>query len=321
MDNASAKLADRLFKHEQALGWDDARFVLAVQRTGSLTGAAARLKISHPTVFRRIRDIELAFGVRLFERSRAGYVATAAGDAVAEVAAEMEARFLALERRLQGADLRPAGNVRITTTDTLLASFLPGVLRELRERFPEITLELTSSNTPLDLSRREADVAIRPGGEPPEYLVGRKLGEIASAIYTARGGPAPADLHAASWIAPDDSLSHLASYRWIREAGLLERVALRANSLLHVCHAVRAGLGIGILPCYLGDHTPGLRRLGRPLPELTSPFWLLTHPDLRRVVRIRAVMEWIPKLVRPYRGLLVGRAQGLAATSASGPRR
>ena len=284
--------------------------MLAVQRAGSLTGAATHLGISHPTVFRRVRDLEEAFGVRLFERSRAGYAATAAGEAIAAAAAEMEVRFTALERRLHGADLRPAGSVRITTTDTLLATLLPGVLRAFRDRFPEITLELVGATAPLDLSRREADVAIRPGGEPPPYLVGRKLGEIASAIYAARGGPTPARLlETASWIAPDDSLSHLASYQWIQtqHAG---RVAVRSNSLLHICHAIRAGLGIGILPCYLGDQTPGLRRLGHPLPELASPFWLLTHPDLRRVVRIRALMEWIPRLLKPHRALLAGRSRG-----------
>lgn len=296
-----------MFTNEQRLDWDDARFVLAVRRAGSLTGAAAHLGISHPTVFRRVRDLEEAFGVRLFERSRAGYAATAAGEEIASVAEEMEVKFTALERRLQGADLRPAGNVRITTTDTLLATVLPGVLRAFRDRFPEITLELVGATAPLDLSRREADVAIRPGGEPPSYLVGRKLGEIAAAIYAVRGGPTPV-LEAASWVAPDDSLSHLASYQWI-QTHHARRVVVRSNSLLHISHAIRAGLGVGILPCYLGDHAPGLRRLGRPLPELASPFWLLTHPDLRRVVRIRAVMEWIPRLLKPHKAMLSGRAR------------
>lgn len=292
---------------EQRLLWDDARVVLAVRRAGSLTGAAAQLRVSHPTVFRRVRDIEAAFGVRLFERSRTGYVATPAGEAIADTAAAMEEQFIALERRLHGQDHRPAGSVRLTTTDTLMASFLPPLLQQFRARFPEITVELTTANARLDLSRREADVALRASSEPPSYLVGRKLGDIASAVYRARSSPQPRTLATATWVAPGDGLSHLASYRWLADAGLTARVALRADSLVDLCHSIRAGVGIGILPCYLGDSMPDLRRAGAPLPALTSPFWILTHPDLQRVTRIRAVMETFPELLKPLRDLLAGR--------------
>jgi DNA-binding transcriptional LysR family regulator len=305
VNTASAIRASGSFRNEQRLVWDDARIVLAVRRAGSLTGAAAQLGVSHPTVFRRIRDVETGFGVRLFERSRSGYVATAAGEAVAEAAAAMEEQFIALERRLHGADLRPAGSVRITTADTVMASFLPALLHQLCARFPEIKLEVSTSNVPFDLSRREADVALRFGSEPPSYLVGRRLGEVASAVYRARRPAAPPRLADAPWVGPGDGLSHLASYRWIADAGFAARIALRANSFVDICHAIRAG--IGILPCYLGDSDPALRRIGAPLPALSSPFWILTHPDLQRVVRIRAVMETLPALIDPLRDLLAGR--------------
>jgi DNA-binding transcriptional LysR family regulator len=230
-----------------------------------------------------------------------------AGEAIAEAAAAMEERFVALERRLHGEDLRPAGSVRLTTTDTLMASFLPPLLQQFCARFPEITLELTTANARVDLSRREADVALRSGSEPPSYLVGRKLGEIASAVYRARRFPQPRSLAAAPWVAPGDSLSHLGSYRWLLDAGLAGRIALRANSLVDICQAIRAGVGVGIVPCYLGDSMPDLRRAGAPLPALTSPFWILTHPDLQRVTRIRAVMETLPALLHSLRDLLAGR--------------
>jgi DNA-binding transcriptional LysR family regulator len=305
VNNASAIAASGAFKNEQLLVWDDARIVLAVRRAGSLTAAAAQLGLSHPTVFRRIRDVEAEFGVRLFERSRSGYVATAAGEAVAETAAAMEERFIALERRLQGADLRPAGSVRITTADTLMASFLPPLLHQLCARFPEIKLEVSTGNAPFDLSRREADVALRFGSKPPSYLVGRRLGEVASAVYRARRLAVPR-LADAPWVSPGDGLSHLASYRWIADAGFAAHIALRASSFVDISHAIRAGIGVGILPCYLGDSDPELRRVGTPLPALSSPFWILTHPDLQRVVRIRAVMETLPALIDPLRDLLAG---------------
>lgn len=293
---------------EHTLPWDDLWLVLAVGESGSLTGAAARLGVSHPTVFRRVNRIEARLGVRLFERARDGYGLTPAGEEVVALATRMAAEVTELERRLAGRDLRPSGIVRLTTTDTLMLGPLPPLIAELRRREPAITLEISTTNAFLSLSRREADIALRPAAAPPAPLVGRKLSAIATAIYAPRDrGPVdPADLAGQDWVLPDDSLSALPAALWAAERRLDRRAAFRANSLLALRAAAAEGLGLTILPCYVGDAEPRLARVGAPLPELASELWLLAHPDLRRVGRIRAVLDGLAALIAPLRPLFAG---------------
>jgi DNA-binding transcriptional LysR family regulator len=295
------------FTAEQPASWDDLRVVLAVSRAGSLSGAARALRLSHPTVFRRVRQIEARLGVRLFDRARDGYALTPAGEEMAALAGRLAGEVEALERRLAGRDLRPSGTVRVTTTDTLLFGPLGPLLAGFRAAHPEITLDIAAANAMFALSRREADVAIRPSREAPESLVGRRIAGVAAAIYCAAGTAAPADLGAVDWVVPDDSLSSLPLARWLAEQRYDRRVALRANSLLALRDAARAGLGLALLPCYVGDPEPGLARVGAPIAALESALWLLTHPDLRRVARIRAVMDGMGELLQKLRPLFEGR--------------
>lgn len=164
------------------------------------------------------------------------------------------------------------------------------------------------ANAFLSLSKREADIALRPAADPPAPLVGRKLSVIATAIYAPRGhGPVdPGDLATQDWVLPDDSLSALPAALWAAERRLDRRAAFRANSLLALRAAAAAGLGLAILPCYVGDTEPQLVRVGDPLGELAAELWLLTHPDLRRVARIRAVLDGLAALIGPLRPLFAG---------------
>jgi len=296
--------------NEQALGWDDYRVVLAIGRAGSLNGAAKTLAISHPTVFRRINAIERALGVRLFDRARDGYAPTPAGEDVVAVAIDLEARIDALERQIAGRDERPAGTVRIATTDTLLAGPLPPLVAAFRARNPQIVLEFAAGNSLANLSRREADVALRPSGDPPENLVGRKLARIAFAVYRARS-QRRADPETDAWVVPDDSLSHLRMARWLAERGHDRRASLRANGLVALRDAAAQGMGLCLLPCYLGDLSPALARVGEPIAELENELWLLTHPDLRRVAQLVEHGAHARDALVARRDLFEGRA-GLA---------
>jgi DNA-binding transcriptional LysR family regulator len=302
--------------NEQLPDWDDLRLVLAVARAGSLVGAARSLGISHPTVFRRVNRIEGRLGVRLFERARDGYALTAAGEELTTLAGRMDGEIAALERRLAGRDLRPAGSVRVTTTDTLLLGLLTPLFAAFRRRHPEITLEVAAANSFFNLSRREADVAIRPSRDPPDPLVGRKIADIATAVYRPRRSPelADDDLARRDWVIPDDSLSHLPIARWLADRRLEGRAVYRANSLVALLDAARNGLGLVVLPCYVGDREPAVARVGAPREELRSELWLLTHPDLRRVARIRAFLDAMAELLQPLRPLFEGRP-------VAGPRR
>ena len=246
--------------------------------------------MNHSSAFRRLEALERQLGVRLFERGRSGYAATPAGEAAVTTARRLIDELESLHSRLSGEDMRPHGVVRLTTTDTLV-DFLGPMLGAFSTEHPEITIELVVSNAFFLLSRRDADIALRPSADVPEHLVGRRLSTLATALY---GAPAQAkalrrcgDIRRLLWVAPDESLSHLASARWIAREVAPERVSFRASTLMGLAMAAREGLGVAALPCYLADADRRLRRLTPPLEEMASALWLLTHPDLRRVARVR----------------------------------
>ena len=179
------------------------------------------------------------------------------------------------------------------------------MLAAFRGAFPAVLVELVVSNELFDLRRRDADVAIRPTATPPESLVGRRLGPIAMAVYAAEGGVETTE---AAWIGPDDTLSHLSLARWLATTGKEDRVVFRANSLVAMQAAAGAGVGCAALPCFMGDAATGLVRCGAPIESLASELWLLTHPDLRQVTRIRAVLDFMADAVRPHLPALAGAA-------------
>lgn len=298
--------------NEQSLGWDDYRFILAVGRAGSLNGAAKRLAVSHPTVFRRINAIERALGARLFERARDGYTPTPTGEEVIAVAAEIETRIAATERRLAGLDARLSGRIRVTTVEPVLYGLLPPLLAQFRREHPGIVLELVADNVVRDLSRREADVALRPGGKPPEGLIGRKVARLAAAVYRPRAlrlprGAGPEALADCDWVVPDDSLAHIGMAQWLHRQRYDERAVLRANSLLALRDAAANGIGLAVLPCFLGDADRRLARVGEPLEGLAADLWLLSHPDLRRTERIRVFSEAMREGLARLQPMLDGR--------------
>ncbi|MGI9452449.1 MAG: LysR substrate-binding domain-containing protein, partial [Geminicoccaceae bacterium] len=161
------------------------------------------------------------------------------------------------------------------------------------------------------LSKRDADVAIRPSLTPPDTLVGRRICAIATAIYGSaaylENAPPPDDLETHAWIAPDDSLVELPSARWLQTALKQGQPAFRTNTLLGMLVAAQAGLGLAALPCFLGDAAARLQRVCPPLDELTTELWLLTHRDLRQVARIRAFLDFVDHELRRMSAVFEGR--------------
>jgi DNA-binding transcriptional LysR family regulator len=293
------------------LSWDDLATVLAIGRARSLSGAARALGVNHATVFRRLKAMEEGIGVALFERHPDGYVPTPAGEEAIAVATEIDERVTTLERRIVGHDLKPSGTVRVTTVEAILDGLMPGIVVSFRAKHPEIELELVVTPSVVNLSKRDADVALRVTSDPPEALVGRRVASVAVAPYAAtayldRAGRGR-DLAAHDWIGFDETLSHLKSAA--RLARLLgERTpCLRANSIPTIRNLVVAGIGAGYLPCFFADRVPGLERLADPSPDLASDLWLLTHPDLRQVARVRAVMDHFAAELSAAKGLIEGR--------------
>jgi DNA-binding transcriptional LysR family regulator len=293
-----------------SLGWDELRLVLAIGRAGTLSGGARALDVDHSTAFRRLGALEERLGVRLFERARDGYSPTPAGEELVAAAAGFDEAVGELERRLAGADLRPSGTVRITTTDTLIDLLTP-MLADFRSSHPAIVLEIVTSNAFFTLTRRDADVAIRPASAPPEGLVQRRIAGVATAPYASPSYLAAhpgLPLASHDWAAPDESLAHLGSARWMQGEIPEERVVFRASSLLGLAAAARAGLGVAPLPCFLGDADAALARVADPIAGMDASLWMLTHPDLRRTARIRAFVDFAARELLRFRKLLEGRS-------------
>jgi DNA-binding transcriptional LysR family regulator len=279
------------------LSWDDFRYVKAIADTRSLGGAASELGVNHSTVFRRLAQVEQRLGSRLFERSRAGYALTPCGEEMVRLAERMGEDIVAFERQVTGHDLRPSGELRVTTNDTLLVHLMTGVFAAFRKAYPEIALDVVVSNQALNLSKRDADVAVRATDRPPEALIGRRAASIAWAVFAASAhapevfdpetGPREAD-----WIGFGDNLANLKAAKWLKDHAAPGRIVYRINTVLGLAEAAAAGVGFALLPCFIGSATPGLVRLTGPLPDLANGIWLLTHADLRQTARVRAFMDF-----------------------------
>ena len=296
-------------QYKKTIGLEDLRLIVSVAETGTLAGAARRERVNHASAWRRLGALERRLGVRLFERGRRGYVATAAGEEAIDAARRALAEIDHLRRKLAGQDIRPSGTVRLTTTDTLVDLVTP-TLAELRAAHPAILVELAIANGFFTLTRRDADIALRPAAAAPEGLVARRLATVATAIYAAPSyleGRSP-DAATLDWLAPDDSLSHLGSARWIAENVAPERVVHRASSLVALAASARAGLGVVPLPCSLGESDAGLVRVMPPMPEMATTLWLITHPDLCHTARIRVVLDALAQHLKRIRARLAGEA-------------
>lgn len=301
-------------KHLLAL--EDLRLLAEIGANGALTAAAHKLQLDHSTAFRRLGAMEQRLGVRLFERAREGYTPTPAGEDALAVAVGVLENIGALERRLIGEDFRPSGIVRVTAPDTLIP-IITTIFAKLRAEHPEITIELTMSNAFFSLTKRDADIAVRPAAAAPESLVGRRLAALATAPYAAieylarkRGRYA---LVGHDWLGFDDNLQHMASAKWMARHVKPDQVVYRASSLLALKIAASAALGVAALPCYVGDSDRTLERVRPPLKELEVSLWLLTHPDLRRVARIRTVLDFLAREFTAQRDLIEGRVPSTRA--------
>jgi DNA-binding transcriptional LysR family regulator len=281
----------------EPLAWSDLQVFLAVCERGSIGAAAQALQVNHSTVLRRVAALEKSLAVRLFDRLPRGYVLTSHGHVLAGAVAGMPEQVDAAQRRLSGADLALSGTIRLTAPDTLIQAMLLPLLAEFRRLHPQVRLEVIAGNSFLNLTQREADVAVRGSNRPPENLIGRKAGVLRTGLYASReylesiGRDATdVDWH---WVGHDGAIAQLDSAKWIRKHVPEERVVLRVDSLVTLADAVAAGFGVGWMPCPLAEARGALEQLQAPPAELDTQVWVLTHPDLKRVARIRALTEFL----------------------------
>jgi DNA-binding transcriptional LysR family regulator len=286
-----------LQKRTAALEWDDLRCVLEIARAGSLSGAARALAVEHSTVFRRLNAIEKRLGVRLFERTRHGYVPTASGELTASAARAMEVEVLGIERRILGADERLAGVVRLATSELFAGYLLPAVLKPFLNSHPQIEIEVDATSRAVDLTRREADLALRATLAPPDDLIGREVGELRYAVYGARGiEPAShSTFDGLPWLGFDDSMAYLAIARWQRAQSVSKPARVRFSSLASMLQAAVEGLGVAILPLFAADQHTSLARLSGVLDQPRMRLWVLNHRDVRSNARVIALSRHLAR--------------------------
>jgi DNA-binding transcriptional LysR family regulator len=283
--------------------WDDLKHFLLVARLGTLTKAAQVLRTTPATVARRIAQLETKLGARLFERKYSGYQLTEVGKRLLVKAEEVEDTILTIEREALGQDAKPAGRVRLTTTEDIATLAIGPHLAAFARRFPEIRLEILSSREILSLARGEADIALRTVRPARGGLVIRQAGWWNLALYAAKsyaeqhGLRAPlSDLSGVEIITWTQDLAHFRGGPWFGEHARNAKVALAASSRRLHYAACKAGMGVAILPSLLADDDEDLIRLLPPERVISAKLWLVVHRDLSRIPRVRSVMDFLAEI-------------------------
>lgn len=287
------------------IDWNDLRHFLAVARERTLNRAAHKLKLNPTTVGRRLGALEDQIGARLFDRTPEGYLLTEAGLELLPRAERMEQEAIALEREIQGADQRVAGVVRVTATEMLATRFIAPKLPLLRDRHPEVVLDLLCTHRPVSLGRREADIALRLSRPKEDNVVTRRLSSIPLALYGSarylaeRGLPERPDetLSGHRLVLFADTRSFRLENDWFLPRMEGAEVAMRSDSVSSIYSATLAGLGLAMLPSAVANDDPALTRV----PTETSPeprvIWQTVHQDLAKSARVRVVLDFLAEVL------------------------
>ena len=288
------------------LDWDGYRFLLGVVDHGGLIKAAQALSVSQPTVGRKIKQLEDQLETRIFDRKPEGYRLTEEGHRIVAGAEAMARHAKAIEQDFSGCDKRLEGCVAITLTEMMAQSILLPKLAAFRSEFPEIELQLQTSNEKLDLNRQESHIAIRIGDPGSDTLYGNVVGQMSYGLYGARnyldrhGWPESVEMLAShALIDAHGEIAHLPQARHLRELMPSASKALRCTSVLGQYQAMLAGLGLTALPHYVVAANPG--RYDHLLKKDFAgkrDVWLLTNSDIRQTNRVRAVMSFLKQVLR-----------------------
>ncbi|MDH3389202.1 MAG: LysR family transcriptional regulator [Gammaproteobacteria bacterium] len=287
------------------MNWDDLRIFLAVARTGSISGAARSLRVQHSTISRRMRKMEAKLGARLVERKKTGYELTAAGENVRQAAIRIETEVLGVDGAVLGKDSSLVGPLRVSAINNMASSVLMPIFSSFSRANPRVDLHILVSNTDMSLAQREADVAIRLTNSPTDTLIGKRMVTVASTIYGSReyvarlrrGQQEP------RWLGVECCEFHKS---WTRHACVAPTHNFHSDDTLVTLAALREGLGVSFLPCFMGDADPELERYREPDPSHNLGLWILLHPDLRRTGRVLAFRDHVSESINDLKDLFEG---------------
>jgi DNA-binding transcriptional LysR family regulator len=297
--------------------WDDLRHFLAFARAGSMQAAAQTLGVNQSTVQRRIAELEGHIGRRLVERHPGGYRLTELGGKLRTSAEEVETAVTAFERHLAACDKGLTGTVRVTCGSTVADHLRRTPLMDaFHARYPGLRVELVISDRRLDLSKGEADIAIRVGEPTDEALVCRKITDVTWSVYASRayverhGRPdSLGDLQGHLIVDCDGSIADYPGARWMRSAAPHAAVATRSDHWQGLMLAVKAGAGLAALPHFQGDRESELVRVIDDI-GLALPFYLLLHRDMQHTPRVRAFADFVASEIKSFRAILSGTVAG-----------
>ncbi len=287
------------------MNWDDLRIFLAVARTGSISGAAKYLEVQHSTVSRRMRSLEDKLGTHLIERKKTGYELTLSGENIKQSALRIEKEMLAVDEALLGKDANLVGSLRVTTINNMASSVLMPMFARFSDKHPQVDLHIIVSNMDASLAQREADIAIRLTNTPTDTLIGTRLLTAASTIYGSRQyiQNIKKQTQEPKWIGVNCCLFHKT---WTKQNCGHQSHHFYSDDTLVTLAALKEGLGVSFLPCFLGDADPFLERYCKPDPQYNLDLWILLHPDLKRTARVLAFRDHMIQCIQGKKDLFEG---------------
>ena len=301
---------DRHLDPRQAFDWSKLPFFLGVARAGSLRLAAEALGTTHATVDRNLKGLEEAYGVRLFDRSKAGLTLTPAGEALLPLAEAAEMSVIAARRRLEGLDMEATGHVRLSLPTGLTTNVIPGILARFERTYPDIELSVTTTNKFEDITRAETDVSLRIAFQVDDDVVGRKLltynsGIFASPDYLERcfadAGPKGEGLQ---WVGWGDTA---VLPQWLKDSPFPRaRIRYKLRSPTLITRMVEEGAGMSYLPCWLAHYSGRLVQVPGTGVSPDRSIWILLHSDLRKTTRVRLLVDHLAEEFRKLRPIFEG---------------
>lgn len=275
------------------MDWTDLQHFLALAREGTLSAAARSLNVDHVTVARRVAALEAAMSLKLVDRRPRSYELTEDGRRIAKIGAPMAETAFAVERAAQASKLEVSGEITISAPPSLANLLIAPKLVLLRQRHPGITIKLIGEKRTASLNRREADLALRLSRPIEPGLIARRIGYFEFALYGSPDYLKATAPHAFAFVAYDASMDETPQQRWLTRLAGTRDIVLRTNDLENQAAAARTGVGLAVLPKFLGEADPRLQRHdvgGRPVGR---EVWLVLHRDLRRAPAVRAVTSFL----------------------------
>lgn len=278
--------------------WENLRHFVVLAREGTLSAAARLLGVDHATVARRVAALEAETGLKLVDRRARSYQLTDDGRRIAATAMPMEEAAFAVGRAVQAARPGLRGEVSISSPPSLANALIAPRLFQLRRQHPGIRIKLIGEKRTASLNRREADVALRLSRPSEPGLIARKIGSFGFGLYSASSYLKATPRHAFAFIAYDDSMDDAPQQKWLQSVTAGGEIVLRTNDLENQAAAARTGLGLAVLPDFLGEPDPTLERYDATPAPPSRDVWLLVHRDLRQAPLVRAVMEFLVECIK-----------------------